>query len=177
MTETIRLPETLVSLVTFSRRCVPGQGGWRWASCSPSTLGAAIGSVDALGGQRQLSSSSSDRLPAVVLAPLAILLYGQGVRMRVVVVAGQCSGRYWFNTVAGARAADPVTKDTARSFGLGRFAVLRRVVLPAAAPFVGTGVRVAAGIGLIVTVSVELLAGNGSGIGGYLLRTGSGGGR
>jgi NitT/TauT family transport system permease protein len=46
---------------------------------------------------------------------------------------------------------------------------MTQVRLPAALPFMFTGIRVAASIGLIVAVSAELLFGAGNGIGGYIL--------
>jgi NitT/TauT family transport system permease protein len=51
------------------------------------------------------------------------------------------------------------------------------VTLPSAAPFVFTGIRVAASIGLIVVVGAELLAGAANGIGTFILIQGSNGNR
>jgi NitT/TauT family transport system permease protein len=51
------------------------------------------------------------------------------------------------------------------------------VTLPSAAPFVFTGIRVAASIGLIVVVGAELLAGAANGIGTFILIQGSNGDR
>jgi NitT/TauT family transport system permease protein len=80
------------------------------------------------------------------------------------------------NTLYALADVDPLAKDTLRSFGFGRLAVLWRVTLPFAAPFVTTGIRISAAIGLIVVVSAELFSGGG-GLGTYLSQTQSGGGR
>ena len=56
-------------------------------------------------------------------------------------------------------------------------AVLRRISLPSAAPFVFTGIRVSASIGLIVVVGAELIASADSGIGSYILLVSSNGGQ
>src|SRR5699024_10535696 len=47
--------------------------------------------------------------------------------------------------------------------------ILSRIKIPTALPFAFTGIRISASIGLLVAVSVELLVGNGSGIGGFIL--------
>jgi NitT/TauT family transport system permease protein len=54
--------------------------------------------------------------------------------------------------------------------------VLRRVSLPSAAPFIMTGIRLAASTALIVAVAVELNGGRTNGIGVFLIQAESGGG-
>lgn len=108
-------------------------------------------------------------VPSVALIPLAILLFGRDVQMKTALA---CYAAVWpilINTIYGMHDVDPIAKETARTFGLGRLAVIRRVALPSAAPFIYTGVRVAAAIALIVVVSTELLAGGSDGIGTWML--------
>src|SRR6266511_4007896 len=99
-------------------------------------------------------------IPSVALIPLAILLFGQGLQLKTSLIAYASFWPLLFNTVYGVQDVDPIAKDTARSFGLGRLAVLGRVTLPAASPFIATG----------------LLAGAAGGIGSFILRASSGGG-
>lgn len=108
-------------------------------------------------------------IPSVALIPLAILLLGRGQDMRVALVAYACTWPILVNTIAGARAVDPLSRDTARVFGLRPSAILWRVALPTAAPFAFTGIRISAAIALIVAVSAELIAGGGAGIGTWML--------
>jgi NitT/TauT family transport system permease protein len=115
--------------------------------------------------------------PGVALIPLAILVLGQGLAMKTALVAYATVWPILYNTEYGVHDVDPVAKQTARAFGLPPAAVLRHVILPSAAPFAFTGIRVAASIGLIVVVGAELLAGTGSGIGAYILNTSAGGGQ
>jgi NitT/TauT family transport system permease protein len=58
-----------------------------------------------------------------------------------------------------------VARDTLRAFGFGRLAVLGRVAIPATAPFIATGVRMAAAVALILAVTAEMFGGFGEGIG------------
>jgi NitT/TauT family transport system permease protein len=108
-------------------------------------------------------------IPSVALIPLAILLFGQGLQMKVALVLYGSSWPVLFNTIYGMHSVDPLAKDTARSFGLGRVSVLVRVAVPSAAPFVWTGIRVASAIALILVFSAEALSGGTEGIGVYML--------
>lgn len=108
-------------------------------------------------------------ISAVALIPLAILLFGLGFSMRIPVVFYAAFWPMLFNVFYGVRGVDPLIVDTARNFGLNRRQILWRVVFPSALPSVVTGFRVSAAIALIVTISVELIAGN-SGVGYYVAR-------
>jgi NitT/TauT family transport system permease protein len=115
-------------------------------------------------------------IPSVALIPLGILLWGQGFLMKVILVAYATTWPILFNTIYGVHDVDPVAVQTARCFGLKHVAILRHITLPSAAPFIFTGIRVSASIGLIVVVGAELLASADSGIGSYILFVSSNGG-
>jgi NitT/TauT family transport system permease protein len=109
-------------------------------------------------------------VPAIALLPLAVLVWGQGLEMKVVIVGFATLWPVLSNTIYGVHGIDPVALETGRAFGLGRWAMLRRIVLPGAAPMILTGIRISASLGLIVIVGTELIAGASSGIGSYILR-------
>lgn len=98
-------------------------------------------------------------VPAIAILPLAIVVWGATPDMKIFLVA---FGVFWpltIQVIYGVRAVDPVVRDTAavmRVRGLRRFTT---VTLPSAAPFVATGVRVAAAVGLILTIIAELIGG------------------
>ena len=115
-------------------------------------------------------------IPSVALIPLGILLWGQGFLMKIILVAYATTWPILFNTVYGVHDVDPIAIETARCFGMKRMAVLRHISLPSAAPFIFTGIRISASIGLIVVVGTELLASAESGIGSYILFVSSSGG-
>jgi NitT/TauT family transport system permease protein len=116
-------------------------------------------------------------IPSVALIPLGILLWGQGFAMKIILVAYATTWPILFNTVYGVHDVDPIALETGRGFGLRPAAVLRRISLPSAAPFVFTGIRISASIGLIVVVGAELLASADSGIGSYILFVSANGGQ
>ncbi|MFI6393001.1 ABC transporter permease [Nonomuraea sp. NPDC050540] len=104
-------------------------------------------------------------MPGVALFPLVGMMLGSGATTRLVVVTYVALWPVLFNAVYGLRDVEPVAVDTLRAFGFGRTAVLVRVSLPSAAPFIATGVRLAAGIALIATIAGEIYMGTGQGIG------------
>ncbi|GGA64719.1 nitrate ABC transporter permease [Pseudoclavibacter endophyticus] len=109
-------------------------------------------------------------VPPVALIPLVVLAVGSGIEMKLIVVVFAAVWPILFNTMYGVHDVDPVAKHMARSFGLTRGAVIRRVVIPSSAPFIVTGIRVASSIALIVVVTVELVAGGADGIGAFISR-------
>ncbi|WP_043636751.1 ABC transporter permease [Nonomuraea candida] len=113
-------------------------------------------------------------IPSVAIIPLAILLIPVDELMKVSVIVYASVWPILINTLYGMHDVDPLAKESLRSFGFGSLAVLVRVSLPSAAPFVATGVRIAAGIALVLAVSAELLAGGVAGIGVYVNIAGSG---
>jgi len=100
-------------------------------------------------------------LPKPALLPPLILFLGLGDLMKSVVVGLAVLFPVLINTIQGVRGVDPVLIDTARTFGYGRLAVLRKVILPAALPLIFAGLRVSLALGLILVVIAEMLAGTG----------------
>lgn len=107
-------------------------------------------------------------IPSPAYLPMAILFLGIDNTMKVFMVAFASFFPILLNTVAGVRSVDPVLLDTGRTFGLTHAQIVVRIVLPAAAGYILTGMRISLAIALIVTVIAEMVAGN-SGIGFYIL--------
>lgn len=108
-------------------------------------------------------------LPAIVLYPLVLLIVQDGVKSEVLVIVFAAVWPVLINTVYGVGEVDPVARQTLRSFGFGPIAVGWRVSLPSAAPFVATGIRIAASIGFVVAIATELIGSGLNGIGSYLV--------
>ena len=111
-------------------------------------------------------------VPPVVVLPLALLVLGGGQLFKVALIA---QGAVWpllIQTVYAVRATDPVVLDTARSFRLGRLRTLLRVRVPAAAPALATGARLAAATCFAVCVVSELVGGA-TGLGNLLVTASS----
>ncbi|MCP2336229.1 ABC transporter permease [Actinomadura rupiterrae] len=107
-------------------------------------------------------------IPSVALIPLVGLILGAGLEMKVTLIVYAAVWPLLFNTLYGLRDVDPLAKETLRAFGFGPLSVLWRAVLPAAAPFIYTGIRLAASIALILAVGTEVLSGFGEGLGNFI---------
>lgn len=103
-------------------------------------------------------------IPPVAVLPLAVLLFGTGVEMKVYLVAFAAFFPLLFQALYGVQDVDPVARDTARAYGLGRSARFVWIAVPSALPYVATGLRLSAAIALIVTIATELVVGS-SGLG------------
>jgi NitT/TauT family transport system permease protein len=108
-------------------------------------------------------------LPPPAIIPVVMLFLGIGDSMKVFVVFFACSFPVITNTIDGVRSVHPVLIDTARSFGLSRYQVVRKVILPAATPRIMSGLRISLPISLIVTILSEMI-GSVDGIGHYILQ-------
>jgi ABC-type nitrate/sulfonate/bicarbonate transport system permease component len=68
-------------------------------------------------------------------------------------------GSVWpvlLNAIDGVRGVDPLQLDMARSFGMGRWTQVTRVMLPAASPKIAVGMRTALSVGLILMIISEM---------------------
>jgi ABC-type nitrate/sulfonate/bicarbonate transport system permease component len=137
-------------------------------------LGLLIGSLPLL---RRITSSTVEFLrpvPSVALIPLAALIFGiTGIRSTLLLVV---FGSFWqvlIQVIYGVQDVDPVARETARSYRLGRLAQLRHLVWPTALPYVMTGVRLGAAVALILAVTAGLV-GLGQGLGAFLGKAQSG---
>lgn len=107
-------------------------------------------------------------MPKVTLLPVLILFLGLGPSMKVTIVALAAFFPVLINTVQGVRAVDPVLTDMARTFGHSGLAVLWRILLPASAPYILSGMRISLGISLVVVIIAEMISGSG-GLGDVIL--------
>jgi sulfonate transport system permease protein len=131
-------------------------------------LGIAIGSSRRVAQYLEPTLEFLRALPAVAIIPIAVLIFGLGSGMRVFVIAFGVLFPVLVNTTVGARNCRQERIDVARMYGLSRFQVIRRVVLPSALPMISVGLRVGLPIALIMVVVSELIGGQ-NGIGFYLL--------
>jgi ABC-type nitrate/sulfonate/bicarbonate transport system permease component len=99
-------------------------------------------------------------VPSVALIPVAVLIFGIGLRMQLLLIVFACVWPVLFNVRYGVQSVDPMLLDTGRVSGLSRAAIVRRVVLPAALPAIFTGVRISSSIALVLAVSSEMVSGS-----------------
>ena len=131
------------------------------------TIGILMGTYKPVFDSLKIIVEFMRPIPSVAMIPLAILFFGLGSTMRIVVITYAVFWPLLINTIYGVKAIDPQALDVARNFGITGAEALRRVTLPSAVATIATGFRISASIALIVTVTTELVAGN-SGIGFFI---------
>ncbi|MGC1466408.1 MAG: ABC transporter permease, partial [Pseudolabrys sp.] len=94
--------------------------------------------------------------PLVAVAPILILWFGIGIASKIAVVFLMAIFPILISTAAGIRNADATFIEVARSFGASRLQIIRKVMIPAAVPFVITGIRLAIGRAIVGVVVGEL---------------------
>jgi NitT/TauT family transport system permease protein len=109
-------------------------------------------------------------MPSVALIPIGILFLGMGDAFNIVIAGWACSWPVFINTMDGVRSVDHLLIDTGRSFGLSRFGIIRKIIIPACMPYVFTGLRVSLGIAVAVVVITEMVV-SGKGLGSFIFNT------
>lgn len=98
-------------------------------------------------------------IPPVTIIPLAILLFGTRLDMKLVIIVFGCFWPMLMQVIAGVLDVDNVASDTARVFGIRGLARFRHVVLPSAAPYIATGMRLIANFAVGLSIVSELVGG------------------
>lgn len=127
-------------------------------------VGMALGLNKTVYGSTQPMFEFVRTVPSIAGLPLLILLLGISLRLGVVMVFAGALWPVLIQTMYGVQDVDPAAKDVGRAYGLGRVRLFLKIVLPSSFPYIATGIRLAAVIGLLLSVSASLLAG-GDGIG------------
>ena len=82
-------------------------------------------------------------VPILGLVPLAIIWFGVGEVPKVFLIALGCTFPVYLNTYAGIRGVDMKLVEAGQTFGLSRWGLIRRVILPGALPGFLVGLRFA----------------------------------
>jgi len=106
-------------------------------------------------------------VPKAALMPIVMLWFGAGDLSKVLIIVLTVSLPLVYHAQQGARAVDEKMIWSAQAVGCGSLRRLRRVILPAALPEILIGTRVAIVIGIIVTITSEMIVRQ-SGLGNYL---------
>lgn len=130
--------------------------GFALAALVAVPLGVAMGGFRVLGKTLEIYVFALAATPRVAFIPLVIVLLGLGIEAKVFIVFLGALMPILLNTYAGVLAADGELIEMARSVGASRSRIFRAIVLPGAVPYVITGLRIGATIGLINTVVAEL---------------------
>jgi len=97
-------------------------------------------------------------VPSLAWVPLFLLWFGIGERARVLLIALGVFLPVYFNTLAGVGGVDWRLVEVGYVYRLGRWKILRTILLPGALPGILTGLRSGLSLGWMFVVAAELLA-------------------
>jgi ABC-type nitrate/sulfonate/bicarbonate transport system permease component len=96
-------------------------------------------------------------VPKIALYPIFIFVFGLGALSKVMLIFLECLYPITLNTFYGMRGVDRVHVWAARNMGASERQIFWRVLLPAAAPSIFAGLRIALPIALIVVIITEMI--------------------
>jgi NitT/TauT family transport system permease protein len=99
-------------------------------------------------------------IPPIAYIPLSILWFGLGNPPAIFLIALGAFFPVLMNTIAGVRQVDGIYLRAARNLGAGGPTLFLRVILPAAVPYILTGMRIGIGTAFIVVIVSEMIAVN-----------------
>jgi len=103
-------------------------------------------------------------IPHLALIPLVILWFGIEEEAKLFLVALGVFFPIYANTLHGVRTVDGQLIEMAKSYGMTRFELFRRVILPGALPSIFVGLRYALGVMWLTLIVAETIAAQ-SGVG------------
>lgn len=119
-------------------------------------VGLLFGAVPALARLFAIVVEAVRPIPAIALIPLALILFGFGYRLEIAIVAFAAVWPMLVFTQAAVAGVEPQLLEVARALGLSLPARLWKIVIPFALPRLFVAFRLAAGVALIVAVTVEI---------------------
>jgi NitT/TauT family transport system permease protein len=149
-------------------------GGALWPHLSATMLeatvgyliGVALGLLGAYAATRSLTFEevldpflrAFYSIPKIALAPLFIMWFGLGYTPKVLLAALMVLFVVLVNTIAGIKGIQPGLVSSARILGAGNWALVRKVILPAASPAIMASVRICFARAMVGAILAEFIA-------------------
>lgn len=118
----------------------------------------------------ELPLEISSQINPFLLFHILILFMGIGESPKIAIVAWTCLWPTLFSSFNGAAGVNPAILKSGRAFGLNRLSLLKKIVWPASAATVFTGVRLSLGYSLFMLIAAEMM-GASKGLGFLVLRS------
>jgi NitT/TauT family transport system permease protein len=146
-------------------------GGLILAAVVAIPLGVLLGWYKTLEDLCSFVISILRPIPPIAWIPFAILWFGIGLSSAVFVIFLGCVFTVLVYTIDGVRRTDKVLVESAQTLGASDWDVLTKVIWPSSIPYIVSGLKVGVSIGLMCTISSEMIAST-SGLG-YMILTAS----
>ena len=122
------------------------------------TLGILIGIFPLVDRMTKVMIAVLRPIPTISLIPFVILAAGIGEKSKIIIVT---LGTFWalmLNTISGIKNTDQKLLELTKMLRKGRWETIFKVILPSALPSVFTGIRLASGSALAMSVTAEMIA-------------------
>lgn len=133
--------------------------GYALASIIGVAIGVGMATSQTLYGLLEPLVEMLRPIPKSALVPVLFLFLGIGKTTMITVVVLAAVFPVLISTFQGVKALDPILLETARTFQVSRGRTIFKVILPASLPMILAGMRVALGLGLVLVILAEMLAG------------------
>ena len=132
--------------------------GWAIAAAIGIPLGLVLGLVRPLERLTLVTIEALRPVPSAALIPIVLLIFGFSLELDATVAAFACLWPVLIVTTGAVRGIEPRLLEVGRALGYGTLGRIWHFALPAALPGIAVGLRVAFGIAIVVTVTVEIAA-------------------
>jgi ABC-type nitrate/sulfonate/bicarbonate transport system permease component len=119
-------------------------------------IGIVLGVLPTADRLMEVTIESIRPIPSIAILPIALIALGFGYRLEITIVAFACMWPLLILTRAAVRGVEPRLMEVSRALRLTPAARVAKIVIPAALPRIFVAFRLAAGIALIVAVTVEI---------------------
>jgi ABC-type nitrate/sulfonate/bicarbonate transport system permease component len=119
-------------------------------------FGIALGVFQVFDRLMEVTIEAIRPIPSIALLPIALIALGFGYRMEIVIVAFACVWPILILSRAAVGGIEPRLIEVSRALRLSPADRVRKIIIPAALPRIFLAFRLAAGIALIVAVTVEI---------------------
>lgn len=133
-------------------------GGFALAAAAGVVTGIVMGRSPFVAALLDPLFSGTYAVPKLALFPIFIFAFGIGSLSKVALVFLECLYPIVIITYHGARSVNRVLLWSAQNMGASTAQILRRVVIPATAPYIFAGLRVALPVAMIVVVITEMIS-------------------
>src|SRR5262249_31360341 len=136
------------------------------------TIGVAMGRFSLLEYILEPYVTALYSTPSIALIPLFILWFGVGLTAKVIIIFFLSVFIVIINTFTGVKNLSQSLIDVGTAFGANQRQTFWIIVLPAALPFIMTGLRLAVGRGILAMIVAEFFTSI-SGLGGMIVKYGN----
>lgn len=133
--------------------------GWTIGGVGGIALGLLMGANRLLRKALEPTLDALYVVPKLALLPVLLTIFGLGEGPKVALVSITVFFFVWISTMTAVMSVAEGYRETGQAFGTTRRQMFRHVLVPAALPQVLVGLRVAAGVAVLVIVAAEYIVG------------------